>query len=168
VGRYAGTMLVDAPFDLAAFLSEPRRPAQAAAVSPSGAPVLGSFWFLFAQGRFWFSSRPVTPLAVAAAQGAEIAVIVDDFAPPLRIRQVRVRGRGRVEPPDVEQVERIYRRYLGDVVEQWPRSFVTRLTDPQWILWSVTPTSGLVATSPDFETRELRWEHREDSPLPPS
>jgi hypothetical protein len=155
-----------APFDIAAFLDEPRRPAQVASVSPSGAPVLGSFWFLFTQGRFWFSSRPDTPLPVAVAHGAEVAVIVDDFSPPQSIRQVRVRGHGRFEPHDAGQVERIYRRYLGAEMDFWPTFFRARLNDPDFSLWTVTPTSGLAVTSPDFEPLELRWNHPEDSPLP--
>jgi hypothetical protein len=79
-----------APFGIAAFLDEPRRPAQVASVSPSGAPVLGSFWFLFAQGRFWFSSRLDTSLPTAVAHGTKVAVVVDDFSPPQSIGQVRV------------------------------------------------------------------------------
>jgi hypothetical protein len=88
------------PFDIAAFLDEPLRPAQVASVSPSGRPVLGSFWFVFAEGRFWFSSRPETPICVAVARGAEVAVIVDEFSPPDSIRQIRILGDGRLEPHD--------------------------------------------------------------------
>ncbi len=154
------------PFDIGAFLAEPLRPAQVASVSPSGAPVLGSFWFLFAQGRFWLSSRLDTPLPIAVAHGASVAVIVDDFSPPERIRQVRVRGPGCFEPHDPNQVEAIYRRYLGNDVEVWPRFFRARLADPEWALWTVTPTSGLVAAFPKFEAREMRWQEPRDSPLP--
>jgi hypothetical protein len=128
--------------------------------------VLGSFWFLFAQGRFWFSTRPDTPLPVAVTHGAEVAVIVDDFSPPQSIRQVRVRGHGRLEPHDPDQVERIYRRYLGAEVENWPHLFRARLMEPDWALWTVMPTSGLAVAYPDFKACELRWRHPEDSPLP--
>jgi len=154
------------PFDIAAFLAEPLRPAQVASVSPSGVPVLGSFWFLFAQGRFWFSSRADTPLPIAFVHGAEVAVLVDDFSPPGRIRQVRVRGHGRMEPHDAGQVERVYGRYLGTDTDNWPHVFRARLTDQDWALWTVMPTSGLVVTFPNFEERELRWRHPVDSPLP--
>jgi hypothetical protein len=163
---FRSAMTVNAPFDVAAFLDEPRRPAQVASVSPSGSPVLGSFWFLFAQSRFWFSSRRETPLPIAVAHGAEVAVIVDDFSPPTSIRQVRVRGDGHFETHDAGMVERIYRRYLGTGVEGWPEFFRDRLVDPDWGLWTVTPTSGLVVTSPDFDPREVRWEHPTHSPLP--
>jgi hypothetical protein len=156
----------EAPFDIAAFLDEPRRPAQVASVSPSGVPVLGSFWFLYADGRFWFSSRPETPLPSAVAHGADVAVIVDDFSPPQSIRQVRVRGRGRFEPHDADRVERVYRRYLGAQVGSWPLFFHARLTDPEFALWTVTPTTGLAVTSPAFEPLEVRWQRLEDSPLP--
>jgi hypothetical protein len=155
-----------ASLEIAGFLDEPGRPAQVSSVSPSGAPVLGSFWFLFAQGRFWFSSRPTTPLPTAVAHGSEVAVIVDDFSPPQNIRQVRVRGHGRFEPHDADQVERIYRRYLGTQLDSWPPFFRARLTDPEFVLWTVTPTSGLAVSSPDFEPLEVRWQCPEDSPLP--
>lgn len=135
-------------------------------MSPAGAPVLGSYWFLFAQGRFWFSSRPETPIPCAFTRGAEVAVIVDEFSPPERIRQVRVRGPGRLEPHDADQVQRIYSRYLGTDLDDWPHSFRARLMEPGWALWTVTPTSGLVVAYPDFDTRELRWRRPEDSPLP--
>jgi pyridoxamine 5'-phosphate oxidase-like protein len=92
------------PLDIEAFLAEPLRPAQVASVNQSGTPILGSFWFLFAEGRFWFSSRPRTPLAMAVTSGAEAAVIVDEFSPPENIRQVRLRGHGGLEPHDPKRV----------------------------------------------------------------
>jgi hypothetical protein len=159
-------MAADPPFDVAAFLDEPRRSAQVASVSPSGTPVLGSFWFLFAHGRFWFSSRPETPLLIAVEHGAEVAVIVDDFTPPHSIRQVRIRGQGRFEPHDPRQVEQIYTRYLGTDLSDWPEIFRARLEDSDWALWTVAPTSGMVAAFPNFQVREMRWESPQDSPLP--
>jgi hypothetical protein len=154
------------PFDVESFLNEPRRPAQVASGSPTGAPVLGSFWFLLAQGRFWFSSRPDSPLPTAVTHGADVAVLVDDVSPPESIRQLRVRGHGRFEPHDPDQVERIYKRYLGADVADWPSFFRARLVDPDWTLWTVTPVSGVVAAFPHFEVRELRWRHPQESPLP--
>lgn len=112
------------PFDIEAFLAEPLRPAQVASVNQSATPILGSLWFLFAEGRFWFSSRPQTPLAMAVTSGAEVAIIVDDFSPPENIRQVRVRGHGRLEQHDPKRVEEMYRRYLGDDLAEWPISSV--------------------------------------------
>jgi hypothetical protein len=153
------------PFDVAAFLSEPLRLAQVASVSPSGAPVLGSFWFLFAQNRFWFSSRRDTPVPIAVAHGSQVAVIIDDFSPPDRIRQVRVRGPGQFERHDPERVERIYERYLGRDVSDWPDFFRDRLTDTTWALWTVQPLSGSAVTSPDFKPSEQRWQHPLDGPL---
>jgi hypothetical protein len=68
--------------------------------------------------------------------------------------------------PQSERVEAIYRRYLGNDVEVWPRFFRDRLADPEWALWTVTPTSGLVAAFPKFEAREMRWQEPRGSPLP--
>lgn len=156
----------DLPFDVASFLDEALRPAQVAAVGASGGPVLGSLWFLYEGRRFWFSSGAGAPLPRALRRGSEVAVIVDEFSPPGRIRQVRVRGPGRVEPHDPWRVERIYRRYLGDDPSSWPPFFRDRLVDPAFVLWAVTPASGLVAAFPDFDARELRWTSPEESPLP--
>ena len=154
------------PFDVHAFLGEPGRPAQVASVSGSGVPLLGSLWFAFEDGRFWFSSLAGSPLPQAAARGADVAVIVDDFTPPHSIRQVRTRGRGQVEPHDAAAVRRIYRRYLGEDSDQWPGFFQARVADrDRWVLWSARPDSGLVVTSPGFAERELRWDNPADSPL---
>ncbi|HEV7654347.1 MAG TPA: pyridoxamine 5'-phosphate oxidase family protein [Mycobacteriales bacterium] len=138
--------------EFGAFLGEPGRMAQVAAVSPRGVPLLGSVWFLYADGRFWFSSHPGTPFAAAALRSAEVAVLVDQFEPPDTIRQVRVRGRSRVEDPDPDRVHAIYARYLGADAAAWPAFFRARATDPTWTLWSVPP---------DFRRR-----HREPR-LPP-
>jgi hypothetical protein len=153
------------PFDIDDFLAEPLRPAQVASVSPTGTPILGSFWFLFAQGRFWFTSRPETPLVAAVTAGMEAAVIVDQFSPPEKIRQVRVRGHGRVEPHDPDRVDQVYRRYLGEDQAGWPDAFRQRANDPAWCLWTVTPTSGVAATYPHFDERKIRWHDEGTSPL---
>lgn len=154
------------PFDAQAFLAEPGRPAQVASVSGAGAPLLGSLWFAFESGRFWFSSLAGSPLPQAAARGAPVAVIVDDFTPPHSIRQVRTRGRGQVEPHDATAVRRIYGRYLGEDTGQWPGFFRARASDSdRWVLWSARPDSGLIVTSPAFAASELRWQDLADSPL---
>jgi hypothetical protein len=108
--------MVAAPFDVRAYLDEPGRTAQVASVSAGGTPLLGSLWFAFADGRFWFSSLDGSPLPDAASAGRPVAVIVDEFNPPESIRQVRIRGRGRIERHNAEAVRRIYRRYLGTAI----------------------------------------------------
>jgi hypothetical protein len=151
--------------DIAGFLAETGRMAQVAAVSPRGVPLLGSVWFLFADGRFWFSSRPATPFAGAAGRGAEVAVLVDQFDPPDRIRQVRVRGRSRVEAPDPDRVRAIYRRYLGPDPAAWPPFFRDRAGSDAWLLWSVPPDSGVATVNPGFRPEETRWLTRTDAPM---
>jgi hypothetical protein len=153
------------PFDAAAFLDEDGRPAQVASVSASGTPLLGSLWFLFERGRFWFNSVAEAPLPRAARRGAPVAVIVDDFDPPLSIRQVRVRGRGRIEPHDADVVLRIYRRYLGPDIDSWPPFFHQRAHRVDgWVLWSVSPDTGLAVTSPRFAEENYRWDQIADAP----
>jgi hypothetical protein len=117
------------------------------------------------QSRFWFSSKADTPLLNAAANGQLIAVIVDEFEPPDRITQVRVRGRGRLESHDPERVASIYRRYLGEELSEWPVSFPERLSDPAWVLWSVPTTTGMVVDYSGFLGDETRWGPNERSPL---
>lgn len=127
--------------------------AQVAAVSPRGAPLLGSLWFLFADGRFWFSSHSSSPLIKAAERNAEVAVIVDEFDPPENIRQVRIRGSPRVEDHDALRVRDIYRRYLGTDLAGWPPFLNERTDDTSWILWSVCPVTGVVGASRGFRAR---------------
>lgn len=157
---------VSAPFDVAGFLAEPRRMAQVAAVSPRGVPLLGSVWFLYGDGRFWFSSHPSTPFGAAAAREAEVAVLVDEFDPPQGIRQVRVRGPARVEEPDPARVASLYARYLGPDADAWPQFLRARVTDEAWSLWSVPPDTGVATVNPGFRPDEIRWRRRADAPLP--
>jgi hypothetical protein len=156
---------VSSALDAAGFLAETGRPAQVAAVSVNRVPLLGSLWYLFEAGRFWFSSMSGSPLAMAAMRSAEVAVIVDDFDPPSSIRQVRIRGASQIEDHDLARVRRIYARYLGADDTAWPEFFRHRLTDARWILWSVWADSGLVVSTPDFRGEEYRWQARADSPL---
>jgi hypothetical protein len=95
----------------------------------------------------------------------QVAVLVDDFDPPDRIRQVRVRGPARVEAPDPARVATLYARYLGADADAWPPFFRTRVADPAWSLWSVPPDSGVATVNPGFRPRETRWHRREDAPL---
>ena len=166
VWRYMVRVVVKAPFDVTAFLREDRRPAQVASVSAAGTPLLGSLWFVFERERFWFSSAATAPLPRAAQHGSSVAVIVDDFDPPASIRQVRVRGRAQIERHDSSVVLRIYQRYLGADVEEWPPFFRSRvdLTDG-WVLWSVHPDTGLAVTFPGFEERSYRWGRNGDAPF---
>lgn len=121
---------------------------------------------MFENERFWFTSAQSSPLALAAARGDEIAVIVDDFSPPESIRQVRIRGRGSVERHDHRKVRRIYERYLGDQEQSWPAFFRDRVGLTRgWTLWSVDPESGIAVTSPDFFEAVYRWNRRADAPF---
>jgi hypothetical protein len=156
---------VTTSFDARGFLREPRRPAQVAAVSTSGLPLLGSLWFVFEEGRFWFSSQHGSPFTRVAKREASVAVIVDEFDPPNRILQVRVRGRARSEAHDPDRVYSIYRRYLGDRSTDWPISFPERIDDENWKLWTVEPESGLVVDYGGFLGTEQRWEVISDCPL---
>ena len=155
-----------ATFDVDAFLGETGRSAQVAAVSPALAPLLGSLWYLFDNCRFWFRSPISSRLVRAAERGVELAVIVDDFNPPSSIRQVRVRGHGRTEPHDPVAVRRIYERYLGPAVEDWPPLFRGTVGVAQgWTLWSVSPESGMAVTSPGFVEEVYRWDTPDRAPF---
>lgn len=153
-------------FDVEGFLSEPGRSAQVASVSPFSVPLLGSLWFLFQDDRFWFSSAQSSPLAQAAARGCQVAVIVDDFSPPGSIRQVRVRGQGRVDAHDPERVHQIYERYLGEELDSWPSFFRDRFSLTNgWTLWSVAAETGMAVTSPDFFETVYRWSVPDQAPF---
>ena len=90
---------------------------------------------------------------------------MDDFSPPENIRQVRVRGPGRLERHDPSRVEEMYRRYLGDDLAAWPDDFRVRPRDPTWALWTVTPASGVAVAYPFFHEHKLRWAELRDSPF---
>jgi hypothetical protein len=155
-----------ATFDVDAFLDETGRCAQVAAVSPALAPLLGSLWYLLDNRRFWFRSPISSPLIRAAERGVELAVIVDDFNPPASIRQVRVRGHGRTEPHDPDVVRRIYERYLGLAVHDWPPLFRGTIEVAEgWTLWSVSPESGMAVTSPGFVEEVYRWDTPDHVPF---
>ena len=153
------------PSQVVEFISEDLRMAQVAAVSKSGVPLLGSLWFVFDDDRFWFSSHPSSPLVAAAARCADLAVLIDQFDPPDRIRQVRVRGAGRVEIHRPERVQQIYERYLGRDVEVWPDFFRSRVNDDSWSLWSVSPERGVATMYPDFREESTRWDCFAESPF---
>ena len=153
------------PHQVSEFLSEELRMAQVAAVSRAGLPVLGSVWFVFEDNRFWFSSHPSSPLVAAAARGADIAVLVDQFDPPDLIRQVRVRGPARIDTHSPHRVHEIYERYLGHDVNRWPDFFRKRVDDDTWTLWSVSPNSGTATMNPDFREQSTRWDRFVDSPF---
>jgi len=142
--------------------------AQVAAVSESGVPLLGSLWFVFFGDRFWFSSHPSSPFVAAASRGCELAVLIDQFDPPDHIRQVRVRGPGRIEIHRPERVQKIYERYLGRDVNAWPDFFRARLNDNSWTLWSVSPECGVATLYPDFREESTRWNCFAASPFAPS
>ena len=155
-----------APFDIPGFLAEPLRLAQVASVAVSGAPLLGSLWFSYAGGRFWFSSARDGPFpSVVRRRGAEVAVLVDQFCPPELIRQVRVRGPARLERHDPRVVERIYARYLGQDLSTWPSFFRDRCADSSWVLWTATPAAGMAVATPHFRGPEVRWHRVEDCPF---
>ena len=141
--------------------------AQVAAVTPSGVPLLGSLWFVFDDDRFWFSSHASSPLVAAAARDADIAVLVDQFEPPDLIRQVRVRGPGRVEAHSADRVRTIYERYLGGDADRWPDFFRERVIDDTWTLWSVSPDRGVATLYPGFREESTRWVRFADSPFAP-
>ena len=150
---------------IAAFLAEPQRMAQVAAVSPQQNPLLASLWYVFDDGRFWFSSHPTSPLVAAAQRAAPVAVLIDQFAPPDHIRQVRVRGPGMIETHDASRVKRIYERYLGTDQKTWPSFFAERAEDASWVLWSVEPVSGVATTNPEYRAAETRWPSPDANPL---
>jgi hypothetical protein len=90
---------------------------------------------------------------------------VDEFSPPERIRQVRVRGQADRQAHDAQRVEAMYRRYLGDDRRAWPDEFRVRPDDPTWALWTVLPSSGVVVAYPHFEEHKIRWRELSKSPL---
>jgi hypothetical protein len=157
--------IVFEPHHVAEFLAEDLRMAQVAAMARSGSPLLGSLWFVFDDERFWFTSHPSSPFAAAVRRNVDLAVLIDQFDPPDRIRQVRVRGPGRIEIHDARRVRQIYERYLGRSDSEWPDLFRERVDDPAWTLWSVPPVQGVATMYPNFREQSIRWDRFADSPF---
>jgi hypothetical protein len=127
--------------------------------------LLVCLWFVFDDNRFWFNSHPTSPLVAATGRDVDLAVLVDQFDPPDLIRQVRVRGPGRVEIHDPARVQQIHERYLGSDVSRWPDFFRERINDDTWTLWSVSPHRGVATMYPDFREESTRWECFAESPF---
>lgn len=152
------------PFDVRSFLERPLLPASVATVGGKGGPVLGSLWFQFAEGRFWFSTRS-EPFLQPARNGSLIAVMVETFEPPDQIWLLRATGKARLEAHEPSRVEAIYRRYLGSEPQNWPAFFRDRLHDKVFELFTVLPERGAVVAFPQFHTRELRWNSLKECPF---
>ena len=157
--------IVFEPHHVAEFLAEDLRMAQVAAVTRSGSPLLGSLWFVFDDGRFWFTNHPSSPFVAAVQRRVDLAVLIDQFDPPDRIRQIRVSGPGRIEAHDARRVRQIYERYLGRSDSEWPDFFRERVDDPTWTLWSVSPVRGVATMYPDFREQSTRWDCFADGPF---
>ena len=147
------------PFDILQFLDSPKIPAAVAAVRRRGGPALGSLWYRFDERRFWFTTRAgSSPFLSAARQAQDVAVMVEIFAPPDFIRLVRATGAARIEERDPARIERIYERYLGGDLSEWPELFRERLADVDFTLWSVLAARGVAASFPQFQANEFRWD----------
>lgn len=144
--------------DVPGFLHEPRHAASVATVTPQGRPALAMMWFELFEGRFWFHT-PATgprssPFLTAAEQGREVAAMVATFNPPVDVRQVRITGPARLEPPSTTRVRSIYERY----VPTWNESWEAQATSDDFQLWSITPDRGMAVHYPDLEdTKPIRW-----------
>jgi len=152
------------PFNVRSFLERPLLPASVATVGRKGGPVLGSLWFQFVEGRFWFSTRSESFLQ-SARNGSLMAVMVETFEPPDQIWLLRATGKSGLERHEPSRVEAIYRRYLGPELQNWPTFFRDRLHDKTFELFTVLPERGVVFAFPQFNTKEFRWDSFKECPL---
>ncbi|MGI8949762.1 MAG: pyridoxamine 5'-phosphate oxidase family protein [Ornithinimicrobium sp.] len=149
---------MSAAFDIPGFLREPRHTASVATVTPRGRPALATMWFELAEGRFWFHTptsgvRP-SPFLTAAEHGHEVAAMVATFDPPADVRQVRVTGPARLEPPEPTRVRSIYERYL----DAWSEAWEAQASSDDLQLWSLAPERGMAVHYPGLENTEpVRW-----------
>lgn len=149
---------MSAAFDIPGFLRENRHTASVATVTPLGRPALATMWFVLAEGRFWFhtptSGARASPFLTAAEHGHEVAAMVATFDPPINVRQVRVTGPARLEPPDSTRVRSIYKRYL----DAWSDAWEAQACSDELQLWSLEPERGMAVHYPGLENTEpVRW-----------
>jgi Pyridoxamine 5'-phosphate oxidase len=140
-------------FDIFGFLGEPGHPASVATVTAGGHPALAMMWFAVEDDRLWFHSPQAgpAPFLRAAAEGAEVAVMVATFSPPDDVRQVRMTGPARLENRDEERVRRIYGRY----VPAWSPAWDRQATSASYQLWTMSPQRGMAVTYPGLADRPV-------------
>lgn len=117
-------------------------------------------WFAFDDGRYLFHSpgHGVAPFVQAADRRSLVAVMVETFDPSGCVMKVRATGPARREPLNLEQVVRIYDRYLSSS-DAWEPSWEAQARDSGYVLWSVEPTEGSAVQFPQLHDAggTYRW-----------
>jgi PPOX class probable F420-dependent enzyme len=106
------------PDEVVAFLSEPGHLLRLATVDSSGAPRVVPIWFLFADGRVWFTPRERSAWWADLQRDPRCALVVDEEPPPYR----KVVWRGAVSVDFApgnddawrDRYRRIAARYVGE------------------------------------------------------
>ena len=108
------------PDQVAAFLEEPGHLARIATVRPDGAPSVAPIWFLFRDGRLWFTPRVKSSWWRNIQHEPRVAITIDEDVAPYR--KVFVDGAAEVEhPPGEDDAWRA--RYRDIAVRYTPDAF---------------------------------------------
>ena len=92
-----------------AFLEEPRHLARIATVSPDGAPSVAPIWFLFRDGRIFFTPRVKSSWWRNVQHEPRVAMTIDEDGPPFRKVYVEDTARVDFEPGCDDEWRATYR-----------------------------------------------------------
>lgn len=141
------------PVDLETFLERPLF-CFLGTVADSGAPRVTPLWYLWEDGaiRIIANTDKTYPARIERDPRADVAIVDFDRDTGL-VQHVGMRGRARIEPLDLDRVERLLSRYLGDDPERWDEN---RFGDPyEWgenmVLLRIDPET-VVARDQSYES----------------
>lgn len=126
------------PVALDAFLERPLF-CHLGTLAPGG-PRVSPLWFLWEDDAVWIIADTETKsYPDRVRRDDRVALAIVDFDPGIGLVQhVGMRGRGSIEPFDVDRAERLLSRYLGDDRDGWDARF-TGPWDERWQLLRVDP-----------------------------
>lgn len=123
-------------------------------VAEDGAPRVTPLWFHWEDGAIWIiaNTEKTYPARIERDPRCDLAIVDFDRESGL-VQHVGMRGRASIEPLDVDRVERLLSRYLGEDPKRWDDE---RFGDPhKWgenmVLLRIDPET-VVARDQSYES----------------
>jgi hypothetical protein len=102
-------------------------------------------WFLWEEGAIWIIGNRETdsfPSRIAAEPRCALGIIDFDISKGV-VQHVGIRGRASLEPHDRGRMEKVFRRYMGEL-RQWDSRFVEILDDLNYVFIRLEPDTVVV------------------------
>jgi pyridoxamine 5'-phosphate oxidase-like protein len=115
--------------------------ATASVNGPCESPV----WFLWEDGAIWIIGNKETdsfPSRIAAEPRCALGVVDFDISKGM-VQHIGFRGRASLEPHDRNRMEKVFTRYMGEVIK-WDPRFVKILDDADYIFVRLEPETVVV------------------------